>query len=107
MLSFFLLLLLSACSEIKETGRALRNDNGVLMDAEERYLGDRRYRITLRGSSLVFGGQAEQAFKSHADAYTRSVGCRGWKMLEYRAGTENTLFGARRYVDAAVECLSE
>lgn len=97
--------LLVSCSAIKETGRTLRDDVGVMMDSKERYLGNRQYRITLRGSSLLFDGQAEQAFRRRADAYTRSFGCHSWKLVEYKSGIENTLFGARRYVDAVVECV--
>jgi hypothetical protein len=93
------------CSQLKETGRALRDDNGVFMESEERYLGGRKYLITLRGSSLLYDGQVEQAMKRRADDYTRSLGCRGWTMAEYKAGTENTLLGARRYIEAVVECL--
>lgn len=97
---------LSGCAELKTTGRALRDDSGLLMDSEERYLGNRQFRIVLRGSSVLFDGQAEQAFRHRADEYTRSLGCRGWKLVEYKAGIENTLFGGRRYVDAVVECLN-
>ena len=96
---------LSGCAALSETGREIRDSNGVLMNSEEHYLGQRKFRITLRGSSILFDSEAEQAFHRRADAYTQSVGCNSWKLLEYRSGIENTLLGARRYVDAVVECL--
>ncbi|WP_374357596.1 hypothetical protein [Chitinimonas sp.] len=98
------LLALGACSQLKETGRAVTQYNGVMMDSEEHYLGQRRYRIVLRGSSVLFDGQVEQFFRRRAEDYTRSMGCRDWKLLEYKAGIESTLLGARRYADGVVEC---
>jgi hypothetical protein len=104
-LCFTVLVLLAAgCSQLKETGRAVSENNGVLVDSDEQYLGQKKYRITVRGSSVLFDGQAEQLFRKRADEYTRSRGCRDWKLVEYKAGVENTLLGARRYAVGVVEC---
>lgn len=100
-----LLGLLTACAQLGETGRALSDSNGLLMDSEEHYLGQKKYRITVKGSSMVFDGQAEQFFRRRAEEYTRSLGCKDWKLDEYKSGIENTLFGARRYAEGVVECV--
>jgi hypothetical protein len=100
-----LLLLAAACSQLRETGRAVVEYNGVMMDSEEHYLGQKRYRIVVRGSSVLFDGQAEQFFRRRADEYTHSMGCRDWKLAEYKSGIENTLLGARRYAEGVVECV--
>ncbi|MBV8467352.1 MAG: hypothetical protein JO218_15530 [Burkholderiales bacterium] len=98
--------LLAACSQLKETGRAVSQENGVLMDSDEQMLSARKFRITVRGSSVLFEGDAEQAFNRRADEYTRSQGCKGWKLLEFKMGIENTLLGGRRYAVGVVECTS-
>ncbi|MBV1775539.1 hypothetical protein KSF73_07390 [Burkholderiaceae bacterium DAT-1] len=99
------LILLTGCAELRQTGQTLRDDNGALMDAEDKFLGEQRYRITMRGSSLILDGQVEQQFKRHAEKLAKTKGCRDWKTLDYRAGNENTLLGARRYVEATIQCL--
>jgi hypothetical protein len=100
-----LVLLAAACSQLKETGRVVSENNGLLLDSEEHYLGQKRYRITVRGSSVLFDGQAEQFFRRRAAEYTRSMGCKDWQLLEYKSGIENTLLGARRYAEGVVECI--
>lgn len=96
---------LPGCSQLQQTGRAVADGNGVLQDSSERHLGGRKYKIRVQGSTLVFNGQAEQLFRRRAEQYTESIGCKGWKLHEYRAGTENTLLGARQYAEGVVECL--
>jgi len=100
-----LILLTAACSQFKETGRAISDENGIMLDSEEHLLGQKRYQITVRGSSILFDGQAEQFFNRRAEEYTHSLGCKGWKLISYQSGIENTLFGARRYARGVVECL--
>lgn len=99
------LMLLSGCAQLTQTGQTLRDENGVLMDAEDKYLGDHKYRITLRGSSILLDGQIDQELKRHGERLAKTRGCRDWRTLEYRAGTENTLLGARRYVEALIQCV--
>ncbi|MBV8659937.1 MAG: hypothetical protein JO142_19125 [Burkholderiales bacterium] len=100
-----LIVVSAACSQFRETGRAVSEENGVLLDSEEHLLGQKRYQITVRGSSVLFDGQAEQFFNRRAEEYTHSLGCKGWKLISYQAGIENTLLGARRYAQGVVECL--
>lgn len=88
-----------------QTGRTVSDNNGVLLDGDAQYLGQRRYKLMVRGSSIAFDGQAEQFFRQRAEGFAKSKGCRGWKLHEYRAGTENTLLGARRYAEGVIECL--
>lgn len=98
-------LLQTACSQMQQTGRALADNNGVLQDSEARYIGQRKYQLRVTGSSLLFDGQAEQFFRRRADAVTQKLACKGWKLLEYKSGTENTLLGARQYAEGVIECL--
>ncbi|PHV12764.1 hypothetical protein [Chitinimonas sp. BJB300] len=100
-----LLMTLIGCSQLKQTGQTLSDSHGVLQDSSERYLGNHRYRLRVMGSTIVFNGQAEQLFQRRAEQYTESLGCRGWKLHEYKSGTENTLLGARQYAEGVVECL--
>lgn len=106
-ISFFvaLVLLQTGCSQLQQTGRAIADSNGVLQDSDARYIGQRRYQLRVTGSSLMFDGQAEQFFRRRAEAVTQKMGCKGWKLLEYKSGTENTLLGARQYADGVIECL--
>lgn len=99
------LLLLAACSQLQQTGGALAENNGVLQDGDVRALGQRRYQVRVTGSTVLFDGQAEQFFRRRAEGLSQKMGCRSWRMLEYRSGTENTLLGARQYAEGVIECL--
>lgn len=97
--------LLPACSQLQQTGRSLLNDNGVLQDSETSYLGNRRYRLRVHGSTVFFNGQAERLFPTRAQQVSDSMGCKGWKLHDFKGGTENTLLGARQYAEGVIECL--
>ncbi|HEY9102014.1 hypothetical protein [Chitinimonas sp.] len=99
------LILLAACSQLQQTGTALAENNGVLQDGEVRSLGQRRYQVRVTGSTVLFDGQAEQFFRRRAEGVSQKMGCRSWRMLEYRSGTENTFLGARQYAEGVIECL--
>ena len=96
---------LIGCSQLRQTGQTVVDSNGVLQDSTERYLGNHQYRVRVTGSTIIFSGQAEQLFRRRAEQYTATLGCRSWKVLEYKSGTENTLLGARQYAEGVVECL--
>ncbi|QDQ26745.1 hypothetical protein FNU76_10425 [Chitinimonas arctica] len=100
-----LFLLLAGCSQLQQTGQAISDSNGVLQDGETRYLGKKKYQLRVAGSSMLFYGQAEQFFLRRAESLSQKMGCRGWKLLEYKSGTENTLIGARQYADGVIQCL--
>ncbi|MDK2122453.1 hypothetical protein [Parachitinimonas caeni] len=107
-LRFFPLALLglSACAQLQQTGSALLNYNGVLLDHEEQQVGRQRFRVLIRGSAVMFENDIEQFFKRRAQDYSQELGCRGYKLVQYRAGLENTLLGARRYADGVIECVT-
>ena len=98
------ILLTAGCSSVKETGNALADSNGVLLDSETTLIGPKTYRLVVRGSSILFDGRAEQFFYRRADEFMQSRGCKTWALKEYRSGTENTLLGARRYAVGVIEC---
>ncbi|GAB3262031.1 hypothetical protein GCM10027296_36530 [Chitinimonas naiadis] len=100
-----LLVLLGGCSQLQQSGRAMADNNGALQDGEVRSLGQRKYQVRVTGSTLLFDGQAEQFFRRRADGLSQKMGCKSWRMLEYKSGTENTLLGARQYAEGVIECL--
>ncbi|WP_269531706.1 hypothetical protein [Chitinimonas sp. BJYL2] len=104
LLCAFALLSLAACSQLQQTGRAVADNNGVLQDSEIRPLGNKRYHIRVVGSSVFFDGQAETFFRRRAEAHSQRLGCKSWALVSYKSGTENTMLGARQYVDGVIEC---
>jgi hypothetical protein len=98
-------LVLAGCSQLSQTGQAMADNHGSLMDGSERPLGQRRYQITVKGSTLLFEGKAEQFFRQRADDLSRRLGCKGWQLQSYRSGIDDTLLGARRYAEGVIVCL--
>lgn len=107
LIAALVLLGLAACSQLAETGKVVSDNNGALADSDVRYLGQKRYQLRVKGSSLLLDGLVEQQFRQRATEYTSKLGCKRWLLHEYRAGTENTLLGARQYAEGIVECVMQ
>lgn len=90
----------AGCSSIN----ALADRHGVWADESLDYIGQGRYRLTVRGAAQLFDGGAEVLFQRKAQGLSRGLGCPQFEVSDFRAGVENSLLGGRRFASGIVAC---